>query len=118
MGCSTNTIVSQSSIKSHFLKISLRRRQAKTVRDGTSSHKIHSVTKFKMILNFKEHQNRMIGLKVTASLLNRWILPNGGVVSDSVSTIQRLQTIADMMMIMIMMMMNSMVMVTMMMLMK
>ena len=34
---------------------------------------------FLEILNLEGHQNRRIGSKVKAILLNGWILPNGGV---------------------------------------
>ena len=36
------------------------------------------------ILNIEEHLNRCIVSKVTAILLNGWILPTGGVASGSV----------------------------------
>ena len=36
-----------------------------------------------VILNLKDHQNCNVGSKVMAILLNRWILPIGGVASES-----------------------------------
>ena len=60
------------------MKISLQRRHALTVQDGAFSHKIDYVTMFKKILNLKGHPNRITGSKVTAILLNGWILPIGG----------------------------------------
>ena len=59
------------------MKISLRRRHAQTVKNGASSHKTNYMDIFSDILNL-EHQNRCIGSKVTAILLNGWILPTGG----------------------------------------
>ena len=59
------------------MKISLRRRHAITVADGAFSHKIDYVTIFK-ILNPEGHPNRITGSKVTAILLNGWIVPIGG----------------------------------------
>ena len=66
------------------MKISLRRRHALTVVDGAFSHKIDFVTIFKEILNPKGHPNRITGSKVTAILLNGWILPIGGASSGRV----------------------------------
>ena len=60
------------------MKISLRRRHALTAADGAFSHKIDYVTIFKEILNPKGHPNCIYGSKVTAILLNVWILPIGG----------------------------------------
>ena len=51
------------------MKISLRRRHALTVADGAFSYKIDYVTIFLEILNPVGHP------KVTAILLNWWILP-------------------------------------------
>ena len=48
------------------------------VEDCAFSHKIDYVTIFKEILNLEGHPNRITGLKVTAILLNGWILPIGG----------------------------------------
>ena len=56
------------------MKISLRRRQALMVEDGAFSHKIDYVA----ILNIEGHQNCITGSRVTAILLNEWILPIGG----------------------------------------
>ena len=67
------------------MKISLRRRHALTVADGAFSHKIDYVTIFKEILNPEWHSNRISGSKVTAILLNGWILPIGGASSGRVS---------------------------------
>ena len=47
------------------------------VKDGDFTHKIDYVTIFKKILNLK-HQNCLTGSKVTAILLNGWILHIGG----------------------------------------
>ena len=44
---------------------------------GALSHKIDYVTIFKLILNLKEHPNRITGSKVTVILLNKWIFPIG-----------------------------------------
>ena len=60
------------------MKISLRSRHAITDADGAFSHKLDYVTIFKDILNPEGHPNRITGLKVTAILLNGWILPIGG----------------------------------------
>ena len=60
-----------------FVKISLQRRHALTAADGAFSHKVDYVTIFKGILNSEGHPNRITGLKVTAILLNVWILPIG-----------------------------------------
>ena len=60
------------------MKISLRRRHALTVGNGASSHKIDYITIFLEILNLEGEQNRITGSKVTAILLNGWILPIGG----------------------------------------
>ena len=42
------------------------------------------LTFFLEILNLEMHLNRCIGSKVTALLLNVWILPTGGVASGRV----------------------------------
>ena len=47
------------------------------VADGAFSHKIDYVTMFNEILNHEGHQNHITGSKVTAILLNGWILPIG-----------------------------------------
>ena len=60
------------------MKISLRRRHAQTVKNGASSHKTNYIDIFSEILNPEGHQNRSIGSKVTAILLNGLILPIGG----------------------------------------
>ena len=46
--------------------------------DGAFNHKIDYVTIVKEILNFERHPNRNTGSKVTAILMNGWILPIGG----------------------------------------
>ena len=51
---------------------------------GAFSHKIDYVTHFLKILNPKEHPNSITGSKVTAILLNEWILPIGGASSGRV----------------------------------
>ena len=60
------------------MKISLRRRHALTGAEGAFSHKIDYVTIFEEILNLEGHQNCITGSKVTAILLNWWILLFGG----------------------------------------
>ena len=69
---------------SWFVKISLRRRHALTIADGAFSRKKDYVTIFEEILNPEGHQNRNTGSKVTAILLNGWILPIGGASSGRV----------------------------------
>ena len=54
-----------------FVKISLRRRHAQTVKNGASSNKTNYIDIFSEILNPEGHQNCCIGSKVTAILLNR-----------------------------------------------
>ena len=49
------------------------------VGDGAFSQKNYWFKKFSEILNLTGHQNSIIGSKVTAILLNRWVLPVGGV---------------------------------------
>ena len=60
------------------MKIFLRRRHALMVEDGAFGHKIDYVIIFKEIINLKGHPNRITGSKVTAILLNVWILSIGG----------------------------------------
>ena len=48
------------------------------VEDSALSHKIDYFTIFQEILNLKGHPNRITGSRVTAILLNGWILPIGG----------------------------------------
>ena len=67
-----------------LLKISLRRRHGKTVKNGAASHKTNYIDIFSEILNIQGHLNRCIGSKVMAILLNRWILPTGRVASGKV----------------------------------
>ena len=47
------------------------------VGDGAFSHKIDYVVILLEILNHEGHLNRIIGARVTAILLNGWILPIG-----------------------------------------
>ena len=47
------------------------------VEDGAFSHKIDHVNCFLEILNLKGYPNRIFGSRVTAILLNGWILPIG-----------------------------------------
>ena len=54
------------------------------IEDGASSHKLYNVTTFKEILNPKGHPNCITGSKVTAILLNGWILPVVGVANGRV----------------------------------
>ena len=56
------------------MEIFVQRRHAIMVEDGAVSHKIDYVTILE-ILNIKGHQNRITGSRVTAILLNGWILP-------------------------------------------
>ena len=48
------------------------------VDDSAFSHKIDNITIFKEIQNHKGHPNRIAGSRVTAILLNGWILPIDG----------------------------------------
>ena len=66
------------------MKISVWRRHAQTVKNGAFSHKINYINIFTEILNPEGHQNCCIGSKVTAILLNGWILPTGGASSGRV----------------------------------
>ena len=68
------------------MKISSRRHHALTVADSAFSHKIDYVTIFKEILNPEGHQNRITDTKVTAILLNGWILPIGETSSGRVGS--------------------------------
>ena len=61
-------------------------RHAQTVKNGASSHKTNYID----ILNLVGHLNRCIGTKVTAILLNGWILPNGGVAQQACYRCNRL----------------------------
>ena len=56
------------------MKKSLRRRHAQNVGNGAFSHKIDKVTFFLNILNLKGHPNCITGSRVTAILVNEWIL--------------------------------------------
>ena len=55
-----------------------RQSHGQTVADVAFSHKIDYVTIFKEILNPEAHPNRITGSKVTAILMNGWILLIGG----------------------------------------
>ena len=57
---------------------------ANTVKDSSSSYKIHYVIVIKNYKNTEGHQNRITGSKVTAILLKGWIFPIGGVASGRV----------------------------------
>ena len=48
------------------------------VEDGAFSHKIYYVRIFSDILNLEGHRNCITGSRVTAILLNGWILSIGG----------------------------------------
>ena len=72
------------SLSEPLVKISLRRRHARTVKNGDSSHKTNYIEVFSEILNPEGHKNCYIGSKVTAILLNGLILPTGWVSSGRV----------------------------------
>ena len=57
------------------MKISFCRCHALRVEDGAFSQKRDNVTTFFEILNRKRYPYRITGSRVTAFLLNRWILP-------------------------------------------
>ena len=59
---------------------------ALTVRYAAFCHKIYYVRKLYEILNLKRHPNRITGSRVTAILLNGWILSIGGVAQERVCT--------------------------------
>ena len=59
------------------MKIFLRCRLTLTVEDETFSHKIDYGYIFQEIINPEGYPNCITGLKVTAILLNGWILPIG-----------------------------------------
>ena len=67
-----------------LVKISLRRRHAQTIKNGSSIHKTNYIGTFSAIPNLEGHLNRCIGSKVTAIQLNGWIFPTGGVASGRV----------------------------------
>ena len=60
------------------MKISLLRRHALMNEDGAFSHTIDLFTFFQEILNLEGHPNRITSSRITAILLNWWILPIGG----------------------------------------
>ena len=66
------------------MKISLQRRHALKVADSAYSHEIDYVTIFEEILNPEGHPICTYGSKVTAILLNGWILPIVGASSGMV----------------------------------
>ena len=66
-GCSTNTFVIKSLIRSSFVKISLRRHQALMVEGNAFGHK-------KGYFAIEECQNCITGSRVTTILLNEWIV--------------------------------------------
>ena len=66
------------SLSEPFPPIALLRHHAQTVRDCSSSYKLDYVIVIKTFLNPEGHQNRISGSKVTAILLEGWILPIGG----------------------------------------
>ena len=85
--CSANIVVIHSfihSVSDLFLTLFLRHCQAQTIWDGVSNHKIDYVASVKGILNLKGYRNPIIGSKITAILLNVWILPSGGAASGRV----------------------------------
>ena len=67
-----------------LVKISLPRRHAQAVNNGASSCKTNYIDIFSNILSLLGHQNRCIGSKVMAILLNGWILPTGAASSGMV----------------------------------
>ena len=68
----------RNSVSDPLVKIYLRRRHAQMVKIGASSRKTNYIDSFSENLNLEGHYNRCIGSKVTAILLNGWILPTGG----------------------------------------
>ena len=60
--------------------------------DGAFSHKIDYILILMKILNPEGHPNRITGSKVTAILLNGWILPIGGASSGRVCAAGLLST--------------------------
>ena len=61
------------------------------VEDGAFNHKIYYFTTCKKILNLEGHPNRITGSKVTAILLDGWILPIGGAPAGKVLRLQPAQ---------------------------
>ena len=55
------------------MKIYLRRCHAQSVGDGDFSDKVDRVQKLYEILILKGHENRIVGSKATAILLNGWV---------------------------------------------
>ena len=62
-----------------FPLLTSQRRKVQTVWNGAPRHEIDYVAQVLEILSLKGHQNWIIGLKITAILQNRWVLPIGGV---------------------------------------
>jgi hypothetical protein len=67
------------SVREPFPPTALRRRQAQTVRDSSSSYKIDYVIVVKTFLNPGAHQNRITGSKRIAVFMDVDTLPIGGV---------------------------------------
>ena len=67
------------------MKISFWRRHPLTVADGAFNHEIDYVTIFYEILIHEGYPNRITCSKVTAILLNGWILPTGGASSGRIA---------------------------------
>ena len=67
-----------------MVKISLRRRHAQTAKMVLPAILQTILNFFSEILNLEGHLYRFIGSKVTAILLNKWILPTCGVASGRV----------------------------------
>ena len=81
-GCSTVTSVTDwliHSLTHPLVKISLRRRHVLLVEDVASGQKIDYITVVLDILNPAGYPNGITGSKVTAILLNGWVLPVGAV---------------------------------------
>ena len=66
------------SVHEPFPPTALRRHHAQTGRYSSSSYKIDYVIVIKNFVNPEGHQNPINGSKVTAILLNEWVLPIGG----------------------------------------
>ena len=67
-----------------WVKISLWRPHAQTVKDGAFSHKTNFIDILSEILNLEEHLNLCISSEVTSIFLNGCILITGGVASGRV----------------------------------
>ena len=62
-----------------FVKISLRRRHAQTVKNGAPCHKTNYIDIFPEIISLEGQFNSCVGSKVKVIWLNGWILPTGWV---------------------------------------